>query len=82
MDKVREQKQKAGIHDQRSWRVVDDFAPAQPIGAAEVDALEAVLMSVVNTLHSDKRMPVKGQGKRAKLTACGDTGLRSVANVA
>jgi hypothetical protein len=41
------------IHDDRqAWRVVDDFACPHPIDPAELDAVEAFLMQVVNAILS------------------------------
>jgi hypothetical protein len=41
------------IHDEsHTWRVVDDFGCPHPIDPAELDAVEAFLMPVVNAILS------------------------------
>jgi hypothetical protein len=60
------------IHDEdRARRVVDDFARDQPIDPAELDAVEAFLMPVVNAILSgaDKIAPVDAIQKLPPATA-------------
>jgi hypothetical protein len=60
------------IHDERcQWRVVDDFARDHPIGPAELDAVEAFLMRLVNAIlsGSDNVGPVDTMQKPQPSTA-------------
>jgi hypothetical protein len=42
------------IHDKsHTWRVIDDFSCPHPIDPAELDAVEAFLMPLVNALLAD-----------------------------
>jgi hypothetical protein len=60
------------IHDEsHTWRVIDDFACPHPIDPAELDAVEAFLMQVVNAIlsGSDKIAPVEAVQKLSPATA-------------
>lgn len=52
MGKVRQSPMRISGNDRRTWRVVDDFPPHAPIGAAELDAVEAFLMRLVDAIMS------------------------------
>lgn len=52
MGKVRHPSKQATGDDRRTWRVVDDFPSEIPIGPAELDAVEAFLMKLVNAILS------------------------------
>jgi len=65
-------KSREDIHDEsHTWRVVDDFARPHPIDPAELDAVEAFLMQVVNAILSgaDKIAPVGAVQKVPAATA-------------
>ncbi|WP_095089995.1 hypothetical protein [Mesorhizobium sophorae] len=47
-DRLHARKELSG--DRQVWRVVDDFPTDIPIGAAELDAVEAFLMPLVNAI--------------------------------
>jgi hypothetical protein len=57
--------------ENHAWRVVDDFACPHPIDPAELDALEAFLMQVVNAILSgaDNIGPVDSVQKLPTATA-------------
>jgi hypothetical protein len=52
MGKVRNPSRQATGDDRRIWRVVDDFPCEVPVGPAELDAVEAFLMPLVNAILS------------------------------
>jgi hypothetical protein len=55
--------------DGHSWLVIDDLARDYPVTPAELDAVEAFLMSLVHALFADRTDKVQGsslkQGKPA-----------------
>jgi hypothetical protein len=57
--------------DGQPWRVVDDLARDCPVTPAELDAVEAFLMQVVNAIlsGSDKIAPVEAVQKLPTATA-------------
>ncbi len=57
--------------ENHAWRVVDDFACPHPIDPAELDAVEAFLMQVVNAILSGahKIEPVEAGQKLPTATA-------------
>jgi hypothetical protein len=60
------------IHDEgRTWRVIDDFAFPHPIDPAELDAVEAFLMHIVNAILSGEGniRPVEAVQKLPTATA-------------
>lgn len=52
MERVRHPSRQATGGDRRTWRVVDDFPSEVPVGPAELDAVEAFLMPLVNAILS------------------------------
>jgi hypothetical protein len=57
--------------ESHTWRVIDDFACPHPIDPAELDAVEAFLMQVVNAILSGEEniRPVEAVQKLPTATA-------------
>ncbi len=53
MGKIRNSSQNGARDDRQVWRVVDDFAPDLAIDPAELDAVEAFLVPLVNAILFD-----------------------------
>ncbi len=66
------QPQRHSTEDMAAWRVVDDFPDDVPVTPAELDAVEAFLMPLVNAI-----MAGAPAGERSTEIPVNATGLRS-----
>jgi hypothetical protein len=62
--------------DNWTWRIVDDLAPDDPVTAAELDAVEAFLMPLLNAVLSDETNSSPGKATARAMVAAAPTHKR------